>query len=526
MSQIGNISSGGSGGSGILTINTIGPNGSGNFTLAAGSGISLTPSTNTITIATTGPGTGLTTANADSGSATVSANAITWAGGTGISTSATGSTVTITLTTPVTVAHGGTGDAAFTVYAPVCGGVTTTGVLQSASTGISNSGYVLTSTGASSLPTWQASGAGIATLDGDTGSATGSTVFIRGGGVTGAGATVLFTAGGSGLGLSTTVASNTFIGFESGNATLSGIRNTIVGSNGAGSVGNPGGSLTSGSYNTVVTGAGAGSGLVDGEFNSFFGYQTGASCVSGQQNICIGNSADLGASVNNCVVIGSSAQATAGTAVVVGPSAATAGNGDVIIGSSALGGSGGNNICIGAGAGSAYGSTESANICLAASGVNAESNVTRIGFGSGIAQQTACYIDGINTASVVGSAVLVDATTGQLGITVSSARFKENIESLASDVSSKLHNLRPVIFNYITDALKVPQVGLIAEEVAQVLPQLVQYGADGLPVSVKYQDLPVLLLNELQKHSSTISTLLSRITDLENQVKGTNGSAS
>lgn len=59
------------------------------------------------------------------------------------------------------VAGGGTGATSFTVYAPVCGGTSTTGALQSASTGISNSGYVLTSTGAASLPTWQVTGAAV-----------------------------------------------------------------------------------------------------------------------------------------------------------------------------------------------------------------------------------------------------------------------------------------------------------------------------------------------------------------------------
>jgi hypothetical protein len=53
------------------------------------------------------------------------------------------------------VPGGGTGDTSFTAYAPVIGGTTATGALQSAASGISNSGYVLTSTGATSAPTWQ-----------------------------------------------------------------------------------------------------------------------------------------------------------------------------------------------------------------------------------------------------------------------------------------------------------------------------------------------------------------------------------
>jgi hypothetical protein len=56
----------------------------------------------------------------------------------------------------VGVGYGGTGDTSFTVYAPIIGGTTATGALQSASSGMGNSGYVLTSTGSSSAPTWQA----------------------------------------------------------------------------------------------------------------------------------------------------------------------------------------------------------------------------------------------------------------------------------------------------------------------------------------------------------------------------------
>jgi hypothetical protein len=66
------------------------------------------------------------------------------------------------------VANGGTGDQSFTAYAPIIGGTTTTGALQSASTGMSNSGYVLTSTGSSSAPTWQAAAAGVTYRSGQT----------------------------------------------------------------------------------------------------------------------------------------------------------------------------------------------------------------------------------------------------------------------------------------------------------------------------------------------------------------------
>ncbi len=66
---------------------------------------------------------------------------------------------TLPFTLPVT--SGGTGVTTMTTaYAPVAAGTTATGALQVCSTGLSTSGFVLTSTGASSLPTFQALPAG------------------------------------------------------------------------------------------------------------------------------------------------------------------------------------------------------------------------------------------------------------------------------------------------------------------------------------------------------------------------------
>jgi len=57
---------------------------------------------------------------------------------------------------PQVVVEGGSGLQSTTPFAPICGGTASTAAFQSSSTGISNSGYVLTSTGSSSLATWQA----------------------------------------------------------------------------------------------------------------------------------------------------------------------------------------------------------------------------------------------------------------------------------------------------------------------------------------------------------------------------------
>ena len=100
------------------------------------------------------PSGGITTINGDSGS--VTGSTVTISGGTtGLTTSGSGTTMDLTGT--LIVGNGGTGVATMTTaYAPVCAGTTATGNLQVASTGLSTSGYVLTSNGASALPSFKA----------------------------------------------------------------------------------------------------------------------------------------------------------------------------------------------------------------------------------------------------------------------------------------------------------------------------------------------------------------------------------
>lgn len=59
------------------------------------------------------------------------------------------------LANPLIVANGGSGVASFTAYSVLCGGTTGTGAFQNVS-GVGSSTNVLTGTGTSSLPIWQA----------------------------------------------------------------------------------------------------------------------------------------------------------------------------------------------------------------------------------------------------------------------------------------------------------------------------------------------------------------------------------
>ena len=72
-------------------------------------------------------------------------------------------------------------------------------------------------------------------------------------------------------------------------------------------------------------------------------------------------------------------------------------------------------------------------------------------------------------------------------------------------------SFRPVVFNYKSDESKIKKYGLIAEVVEKIMPDLVAYDVDGQVETVKYLDLPVLLLNEIQKLSARIKLLEEKL---------------
>ena len=81
---------------------------------------------------------------------------------------------------------------------------------------------------------------------------------------------------------------------------------------------------------------------------------------------------------------------------------------------------------------------------------------------------------------------------------MSSARYKRDIHDMGAR-SAGLLKLRPVTFRYKNDPARTLQYGLVAEEVANIYPDLVGYGTDGKIETVHYMTLISMLLNELQK---------------------------
>jgi len=113
------------------------------------------------------------------------------------------------------------------------------------------------------------------------------------------------------------------------------------------------------------------------------------------------------------------------------------------------------------------------------------------------------YIHNINTTSVSGGAadtVTIDLNTGLLGHLTSSRRHKEDIKGM-DNASDTLYRLKPVTYRYKKeiDRNQVLDYGLIAEDVAEIDPNLALRNGKGEIESVRYNAINVMLLNKEHK---------------------------
>src|SRR4029077_3123613 len=105
---------------------------------------------------------------------------------------------------------------------------------------------------------------------------------------------------------------------------------------------------------------------------------------------------------------------------------------------------------------------------------------------------------------------------GKLGrANISSRRYKHDIKPM-DKASEKLYALKPVSFRYKKeyDATQTIAFGLIAEDVAQVYPDLVGRNPDGQPESVRYEQINAMLLNEFLKEHKKVEEQQATITEL------------
>ena len=164
-------------------------------------------------------------------------------------------------------------------------------------------------------------------------------------------------------------------------------------------------------------------------------------------------------------------------------------------------GSGNTALGVGAGSNQTIGDD---NIYIGSSGV------------SGVAgESNSCYIGSIvNQPSPNGIQVFINSNN-KLGTSVSSARFKENIKPMAK-ASEGLYALAPVAFRYKKeiDPAGTSQLGLVAEDVEKVNPDLVVRDTEGKPYSVRYDQVNAMLLNEFLKEHRKVEQLEKKVAAL------------
>src|SRR5438034_2400565 len=329
------------------------------------------------------------------------------------------------------------------------------------------------------------------------------------------------------------------------------------------------------------TGVGAGALLVDnGGSNTAVGAGALFSNTTGSDNTAVGafalfnsTTAGLNVAVGDSALVsfnGTTAFDGANTALgSIALSAETSGEEIVAVARLALAsiGSGSNNVAVGWRAGDNYTGGETTNICIgsATGGTAGESNAIRIGdsassggidvinnstlanvvtIGPGLSTQgitiltllgfgnvsignglqtttgaSTCNIGGIfNQTPPAGSHGVVVGPNNQLAdATLSSRRFKKDIAPI-DKMSEGILALRPVTFHWKTDNTNEPEFGLVAEEVAQVNLDWITRNPQGEISGVRYETIPILLLNEFLKEHKKVEEQQANIAELKSTV--------
>jgi hypothetical protein len=239
------------------------------------------------------------------------------------------------------------------------------------------------------------------------------------------------------------------------------------------------------------------------------GYQALFSNTTGGKNTAIGTGALFSNTIggeNTATGLGALAANTTGVDNTAnGLNALVAnitGSGNTAIGSGALGfnTSGHGNTALGDGAGSS---------------VTTATNVISIG-NSGANVTNSCFIGnihGITTANNDAIPVLIDSA-GQLGTVSSSRRYKTDIKPM-DKASESILALKPVSFRYKVHKDATPQFGLIAEQVAEVNPDLVVRDKNGEIYTVRYDAVNAMLLNEFLKEHRKVEEQQATIAQLK-----------
>jgi hypothetical protein len=257
--------------------------------------------------------------------------------------------------------------------------------------------------------------------------------------------------------------------------------------------------------------------------NNAFGYQALLSNVSGIRNLAVGSGA-LGS-----LTSGDSNVAVGNVALFQGVTV----NFNTALGRRALFRSQGDqNVGLGFFAGGNLSDGGTNNIYIGNAGpvpIGTESNTIRIGTQTAttatigqppveshpMPAHTATFIAGIAGAAINGRPVMINAN-GRLGTAPSSARYKDEIKPMDT-ASEVILALKPVTFRYKKeiDPDRIPQFGLIAEDVEKLNTDLVTRDPDGIAFTVRYEAVAAMLLNEFLKEHRKVQEQGATIAELK-----------
>jgi len=239
------------------------------------------------------------------------------------------------------------------------------------------------------------------------------------------------------------------------------------------------------------------------------GYQALFGNTTGSQNTAIGTGALFSNTTghgNTATGLGALAANTVGQSNTAnGVNALVAnitGSGNTAFGSGALDSNttGHGNTALGDGAGG--------NVTTASNAISIGSNGANV--------TNSCFIGnirGITTANNDAVQVMIDSA-GQLGTVSSSRRYKTDIKPMDKGSESILA-LKPVSFRYKAHKDATPQFGLIAEQVAEVNPDLVVRDKNGEIYTVRYDAVNAMLLNEFLKEHRKVEEQQATIAQLK-----------
>ena len=113
-----------------------------------------------------------------------------------------------------------------------------------------------------------------------------------------------------------------------------------------------------------------------------------------------------------------------------------------------------------------------------------------------------------------GTDLHINSSTGEVLRNTSSRRYKKNIEALdLASLSEAVLQLQPVSYDYRDTGQH--DIGLIAEDVAALIPELVTFDQEGRPDAVKYDRGFLYLLALVKKQAEDLAELKQRLAEQE-----------